>query len=65
MSDKYPGLLKKKVLCILCNQNLSISTTKHDCFYRQKKKTLMLMYTYTNLNEESMLMSLINSFYVF
>jgi hypothetical protein len=40
MSDKYPGLLKKKVLCILCNQNLSISTTKHDCFYRQKKKDI-------------------------
>lgn len=39
MSDKYPGIVKK-VLCILCNQNLSISTTKHDCFYRQKEKDI-------------------------
>jgi hypothetical protein len=42
MSDKqvYPSLIKNKVLCILCNQNLSISTTKHDCFYRQKEKDI-------------------------
>jgi len=31
---------KDKVLCILCNQNLSIRTTKHDCFYRQKDKDI-------------------------
>jgi hypothetical protein len=42
MSDKYhdPSLFKNKVLCILCNQNLSISTTKHVCFYRQKEKDI-------------------------